>query len=67
MYHLLSKNVFYVRGIHNYRKDYTTQKSTCNPWDFASRTLPIIEKEDERLYGGETEHYKSFFNNLKIS
>ena len=34
---------------------------------FASQTLPIVEKGDERLYGGETELFQSLFANLKIS
>ena len=56
-----------LKGIHNFRKGHTMKQSTHSPWGFASQTLPIIEKEDEKLYGGVTEHYESFLTNPKIS
>ena len=56
-----------LAGIHNYRKDHTMERSYVHLMGFMTQTLPINEEEDERLYGGETEHYKSVLANPKMS
>ena len=35
-----------LKGIQNFRKDHTTQKFMCSPWEMQVKPLPIITKEN---------------------
>ena len=49
-----------LKGIHNFRKDHTSQKCMCGPWGLQLKLFLLLRKKMRDLYEGETEHCKFF-------